>query len=112
MAGQMIMQGFVGFTIPVWLRRLVTMAPALVIVALGVNATSALVISQVVLSIALPLPMVALLLFTRRRDIMGEFANHRRTDLAAVAATALVLALNVFLIAETLGLPIPSLAAA
>jgi manganese transport protein len=109
MAGQMIMQGFVGFTIPVWLRRLVTMVPALVIVALGVDATSALVISQVVLSIALPLPMIALLMFTRRRDIMGEFANERRTQLAAVAATVFVLALNLFLIATTLGLPIPGL---
>ena len=112
MAGQMIMQGFVGFTIPIWLRRLVTMVPALVVVALGVNATSALVISQVVLSIALPLPMVALLMFTRRRDIMGEFANRRRTHLTAVAATAFVLALNVFLVVETLGLPIPGLPAA
>jgi manganese transport protein len=111
MAGQMIMQGFVGFAIPVWLRRLVTMAPALVIVALGVNATSALVISQVVLSIALPLPMLALLKFTRRPDIMGEFANRRQTHIMAVAATALVLSLNIFLIAETLGLPIPGLPA-
>lgn len=83
------------------------MAPALVVVALGVNATSALVISQVVLSISLPLPMVALLKFTRSTDIMGEFANRRRTQLAAVAATALVLVLNGFLIADTLGLPIP-----
>jgi manganese transport protein len=106
------MQGFVGFAIPVWLRRLITMAPALVIVALGVDATSALVNSQVVLSIALPLPMIALLIFTRRRDIMGEFANARRIQLAAVAATGFVLALNLFLIAATLGLSIPRLPAA
>src|SRR6516162_6013465 len=66
MAGQMIMQGFVGFRIPIWVRRLVTMAPAFVVVGLGVNATKALVISQVVLSIALPLPMIALILFTGR----------------------------------------------
>jgi manganese transport protein len=112
MAGQMIMQGFVGFTIPVWLRRLVTMVPALVVVALGVNATSALVISQVVLSIALPLPMVALLMFTRRRDIMGEFANRRQIQAMAVAATAFVLALNVFLVVQTFGVPIPGLPAA
>ena len=72
MAGQMIMQGFVGFRIPIWVRRLVTMVPAFVVVALGVNATNALVISQVVLSIALPLPMIALLIFTGRRDIMGD----------------------------------------
>ena len=75
LAGQMIMQGFVGFRIPIWVRRLVTMLPAFVVVGLGANATNALVISQVVLSIALPLPMIALIIFTRRRDIMGAFAN-------------------------------------
>src|SRR5258708_8302973 len=79
MAGQMIMQGFVAFRIPIWLRRLVTIVPAFVVVALGVNATQALVLSQVVLSIALPLPMIALLIFTRRRDIMGRCANGRST---------------------------------
>jgi manganese transport protein len=104
MAGQMIMQGFVGFRIPVWLRRVITMAPAFVVVALGVNATQALVVSQVVLSIALPLPMVALVLFTRRADIMGSFVNSRATNVLAVAAMIVVLALNVVLIAETFGL--------
>src|SRR6266571_5312437 len=69
MAGQMIMQGFVGFRIPIWVRRLVTMVPAFVVVALGANATNALVISQVVLSLALPLPMIALLMSTRNREI-------------------------------------------
>jgi manganese transport protein len=98
MAGQMIMQGFVGFRIPVWLRRLVTMLPAFVVVGLGANATHALVLSQVVLSIALPLPMIALLRFTRRADLMGEFANGRLTHWTAVIATALVLALNAVLI--------------
>jgi manganese transport protein len=109
MAGQMIMQGFVGFTIPVWLRRIVTMVPALVVVALGVNATEALVASQIVLSIALPLPMVALIMFTRRRDIMGPFANDRLTQATAAIGTAVVLALNVFLIIQTLGIAIPGL---
>jgi len=75
MAGQMIMQGFVGFQIPIWIRRLVTMLPAFVVVALGANPTRALVISQVVLSFALPLPMVSLLIFTRRTDIMGQFVT-------------------------------------
>src|ERR1035437_893690 len=75
MAGQMIMQGFIRFRIPIVVRRLVTMIPAFIVVALGVNATDALVVSQVVLSIALPLPMIALLIFTRRVDIMGQFAN-------------------------------------
>ena len=110
MAGQMIMQGFVGFKIPIWLRRVITMAPAFAVVAYGVNATEALVVSQVVLSIALPLPMIALLMFTRRPDIMGTFADGRVTRIAAVIATALVLLLNAFLIAQTLGLAIPGLA--
>jgi manganese transport protein len=111
MAGQMIMQGFVGFKIPIWVRRLVTMIPAFVVVALGVNATNALVISQVVLSIALPLPMISLLMFTRRADIMGQFANSRLTHIAALVGTAVVLLLNIFLIVQTVGIPIPGLPA-
>jgi manganese transport protein len=109
MAGQMIMQGFVGFRIPIWVRRLVTMLPAFVVVGLGANATNALVISQVVLSIALPLPMIALLMFTRRRDIMGRFANNRLTHFAAIVGTVIVLSLNIFLILQTFGVPIPGL---
>ena len=107
MAGQLIMQGFVGFRIPIWVRRLVTMIPAFVVVGLGTNATNALVISQVVLSIALPLPMIALLIFTRRSDIMGQFTNGRLTNIAAIVGTAVVLGLNVFLILQTFGVPIP-----
>ncbi len=107
MAGQMIMQGFVGFRIPIWLRRLITMVPAFVVVGFGVNATNALVVSQVILSIALPLPMIALLMFTRRPDIMGVFANSRLTNIVAVVATAAVLLLNGVLILQTLGVPIP-----
>jgi manganese transport protein len=109
MAGQMIMQGFVGFRIPLLVRRLVTMAPAFVVVGLGVNVTMALVISQVVLSIALPLPMIALMMFTRRSDIMGPFVNGPVTHLAALAGTAVVLALNALLITQALGIPIPGL---
>jgi manganese transport protein len=109
MAGQMIMQGFVGFRIPVWLRRVITMIPAFVVIALGVNPTWALVISQVVLSFALPIPMIALVLFTRRRDIMGAFTNNRLTDIAAIAGTAIILILNVVLLAQTFGIPIPGL---
>jgi manganese transport protein len=112
MAGQVIMQGFVGFRIPIWVRRLVTMIPAFVVVGFGVNATNALVISQVVLSIALPLPMIALLIFTRRKDVMGRFANGLVTNIAAVGGTAVVLLLNIILIVQTLGLPIPGLPAA
>ncbi|MGF6701533.1 manganese transport protein [Paraburkholderia sp. MM5496-R1] len=111
MAGQMIMQGFVGFRIPVWVRRLVTMVPAFVVVGLGVNATQALVISQVVLSFALPIPMVALVLFTRRKDIMGEFVNRRLTDVAAIAATVVILALNAVLLLQSFGVSIPGMPA-
>src|SRR5262252_134206 len=98
LAGQMIMQGFVGFRIPIAVRRLVTMVPAFVVVGMGVNATRALVLSQVVLSIALPLPMIALLMFTRRKDVMGEFVNGAVTHAAAMVGAAAVLALNGFLI--------------
>jgi manganese transport protein len=111
MAGQMIMQGFIRFRIPILVRRLVTMMPAFVVVALGANATNALVISQVVLSIALPLPMISLLIFTSRRDVMGHFVNSRLTFGAALVGTIVVLLLNVFLILQTSGVPIPGLSA-
>ncbi|MGA3397693.1 MAG: Nramp family divalent metal transporter [Acetobacteraceae bacterium] len=106
MAGQVIMQDFVGFRIPLWLRRLVTMLPAVVVVALGVNATQALVGSQVVLSLVLPVPMIALLVLAGRRDIMGTFVVRGWTRLGAVAAAALVLALNLILLLQTVGMPI------
>jgi manganese transport protein len=109
MAGQMIMQGFVGFRIPVWLRRLVTMLPAFVVVAMGVNATDALVMSQVVLSFALPVPMLALVYFTGRREVMGEYANTRTLHLGAIAGCVVVLALNVLLLAHTFGIDVPGL---
>jgi len=107
MAGQMIMQGFLRVSVPLWLRRLVTMVPAFVVVALGVDSTKALVLSQVVLSFVLPLPLVALVLFTRRRDLMGAFANTRLMDLTAMAGAALIVLLNVVLLLQTFGVPIP-----
>ena len=82
--------------------------PAFVVVGLGVNATNALVISQVVLSLALPLPMIALLIFTRS-DLMGQFRNSRITNILALIGTVLVLSLNAFLILQTLGVGIPGL---
>jgi manganese transport protein len=112
MAGQLIMQGFVGFRIPLWVRRLVTMLPAFAVVAMGANSTDALVISQVVLSIALPLPMIALIIFTGRRDIMGGFVNGKVTRAAALFGAGIVLLLNMVLIAQTIGLQIPGLSAA
>lgn len=111
MAGQMIMQGFVRMEIPVFLRRLVTMVPAFAVVMAGVNATDALVLSQVVLSLALPVPMIALVLLTRRADIMGPYASSRLVDTLAIVATVVVLSLNVVLVAGVAGLQIPGLPA-
>ncbi|MGF6240104.1 MULTISPECIES: Nramp family divalent metal transporter [Paraburkholderia] len=101
MAGQMIMQGFVGFQIPLWLRRLITMLPSFVVVALGVNATHALVLSQVVLSFALPVPMAALVWFTCREKVMGRYRNGPLMIVAACASAVAVLALNVVLLLQT-----------
>ena len=100
MAGQVIMQGFVGFRIPLWLRRLVTMIPAVIVVAIGFDTTKVLILSQVVLSFALPLPLIALMIFTNRRSLMGEFVNSRLTGFAAVAGTVIIVALNVVLVAQ------------
>jgi manganese transport protein len=107
MAGQVIMQGFVGFTIPAWVRRLVTMAPAVIVVAVGVNATEALVISQVVLSLVLPLPVIALTIFTRRRDVMGSMVNHGVTTALAGICAAAIVALNLLLLYQTAGGTLP-----
>jgi manganese transport protein len=112
MAGQVIMQGFVGFRIPLWLRRLVTMVPSFGIVAVGFDATQALVLSQVVLSLILPVPMIVLLILTRRRDVMGSHANGRLTMAAATAAAAIVLALNLLLVLQIAGVPLPAFASA
>jgi len=109
MAGQMIMQGFLRFYVPIWLRRLVTMVPAFVVVAMGVNATQALVISQVILSIALPVPMLALLYFSSRGDIMGAFRINPLLRVLATLGTCAVLGLNFVLLADTFGIPIPFL---
>ena len=110
LAGQMIMQGFVGFYIPVWSRRLVTMIPAFVVVSMGVNATDALVYSQVVLSLALPAPMIALVMFTRRRDIMGEFVNNKLTVILSVIGTVIIVTLNIILLLQVFGVNMPGLA--
>jgi manganese transport protein len=107
MAGQVIMQDFVRFRIPLWVRRVVTMLPAFVVVALGVNATQALVLSQVVLSLMLPVPMIALLMLTARRDVMGDFVNGRLTNAAAVAAAVVILALNLLLLLQAAGVTVP-----
>jgi manganese transport protein len=91
-AGQVIMQGFVARRIPLWLRRAITMVPSFVVVALGTNVTGALVLSQVILSLVLPLPMIALLVFTQRT--MGGYADGPATAAAAIAGVTAILALN------------------
>jgi manganese transport protein len=103
MAGQVIMQGFLHRQIPIWVRRLVTMVPSLVVIALGLDPTRTLVVSQVVLSFGLPFAIVPLVLFTRRRDLMGELVNCTFTTVLAVGATVLIVALNGYLLYETLG---------
>jgi len=99
MAGQVIMQGFVGFSIPVWARRLITMVPAF-IVALSFNTMTAMILSQVVLSFVLPLPMVALVVLSSRKSVMGDFVTGKRTAFAAIAATVLIVLLNIVLIRQ------------
>jgi manganese transport protein len=100
-AGQVVMQGFIQRRIPLLLRRLVTMAPALVVLAIGLDPMGSLVISQVVLSFGIPFALVPLVLLTRRRDVMGELANHRVTTIVAAVVAGLIIALNVFLLFHT-----------
>jgi manganese transport protein len=107
MAGQVIMQGFVGFTIPLWLRRVITMAPTFVIVALGIDPTQTLVISQVILSLVLPMPIIALIYFTRRPDIMGVLVNKRIVTVTATICAVVILSLNVLFLYLSFGGPLP-----
>lgn len=98
MAGQVIMQGFIRKRISPWIRRLVTMVPSLVVIGIGLDPTRTLVISQVFLSFGLPFALIPLVLFTRRRDIMGALVNHRTTTALIILVTALVVALNLYLL--------------
>jgi manganese transport protein len=102
-AGQVVMAGFVNLRISVFARRALTMAPALVVLALGVSPTSALVLSQVVLSFGIPFALVPLLLLTSRRDVMGTHVNRLPTTVVAAAIAALISTLNVFLLAQAFG---------
>jgi manganese transport protein len=101
MAGQVIMQGFLKKEIPSWVRRLVTMIPSLIVIAIGLDPTRTLVISQVMLSFGLPFALIPLVMFTRKRDIMGVLVNGRLTTILATLAVALVVALNFFLLYQT-----------
>ena len=101
MAGQVIMQGFIHRSIPIWLRRLVTMLPALAVIGFGVDTTRALVLSQVVLSFGIPFALVPLVIFTSRRDLMGDLVNRKLTTAVATIITGLIISLNVFLLYQT-----------
>jgi manganese transport protein len=98
MAGQVIMAGFLHRQVPAWVRRLVTVFPPMIIIMLGLDQTRTLVISQVVLSFGLPFAIIPLILFTRRRDIMGELVNRKVTTIAISGVAALIVALNIFLL--------------
>jgi manganese transport protein len=103
-AGQVVMQGFIDRKIPLILRRLITMTPALIVLAVGINPSRALVISQVVLSFGIPFALVPLVLLTRRPDIMGALVNRRITTAVASLVAVLIIGLNVFLLGQTFGL--------
>jgi manganese transport protein len=104
MSGQVVMQGFIRRRIPLWVRRLVTMVPAFVVIGLGVDPSRTLVLSQVVLSFGIPFALIPLVMFTSRRDVMGVLVNRRVTVAAAWAIAGLISALNIFLLAQTFGL--------
>jgi manganese transport protein len=100
-AGQVVMQGFIARTIPLALRRVVTMTPALIVLAIGLDPSRSLIISQVVLSFGIPFALVPLVLLTRRRDVMGALVNRGVTTVAASVVAALIILLNGFLIFST-----------
>jgi manganese transport protein len=104
LAGQVVMQGFIRRRIPITVRRLVTMLPALIVIAIGLDPSRTLVISQVVLSFGIPFALIPLVLFTSRRKIMGTLVNHPATTAVACVVAALISGLNVFLLAQTFGL--------
>jgi manganese transport protein len=101
MAGQVVMQGFIRRKIPIVVRRIVTMAPAFVVIAIGVDPSRTLVISQVVLSFGIPFALIPLVIFTSRRDVMGALVNHRATTAVAAAVAVVIVSLNVFLLVQT-----------
>jgi manganese transport protein len=94
MAGQVIMQGFVGFTIPIWVRRMITMLPTVGIVMLGVDPTQTLIVSQVVLSFVLPIPLISLIYFSKRKDIMGVLTSTRWITLLSSFCAGMIILLN------------------
>jgi manganese transport protein len=101
LSGQVVMQGFINRQIPLFLRRVITMMPALVVLGVGLNPSRSLVISQVVLSFGIPFALIPLLIFCRNRAVMGTLVNHRLTTTVASVVVALIVSLNVFLLYQT-----------
>ena len=106
LSGQVVMQGFIRRQIPIFLRRLITMVPAMALIATHFDPSRALVLSQVFLSFGIPFAMIPLVMFTRNKGLMGNLVNSRRTNYAAYAVAAMIIALNIFLLYQTL-LPTP-----
>jgi manganese transport protein len=100
-AGQVVMQGFIAYKINLFVRRAITMAPALVVLALGLDPSSTLVISQVVLSFGIPFALVPMILLTRRKEVMGELVNRGATTVIASIVASMIISLNVFLLYQT-----------
>ena len=98
MAGQVIMQGFVNFSIPLWLRRTITMLPAFIVILLGLNPTDVLVLSQVILSFGVPFALIPLLLFTARRDVMGVLTSRPLVSGLGWVFASIIIGLNVYLL--------------
>jgi manganese transport protein len=101
MAGQVIMQGFLNYHIPPWVRRVVTIVPALLVIFIGLDPTRTLVISQVVLSFGLPFAIIPLVMFTSNEKLMGVLVNKKITTILASLAAVLIIALNFFLLYQT-----------
>jgi manganese transport protein len=95
------MQGFINFRIPLFLRRAITMIPALFVLGMGFDATSTLVFSQVILSFGIPFALVPMILLTRRADLMGALVNRPATTAVAGVVATLIIGLNAFLLYET-----------
>ncbi len=104
LAGQVVMQGFIRRQIPLLVRRAVTMLPAFIVIAIGVDPSKTLILSQVVLSFGIPFALIPLVMFTRRRDVMGSLVNHRVTTAVAVVVATVISGLNIFLLAQTFGI--------
>ncbi|HEX3618500.1 MAG TPA: Nramp family divalent metal transporter [Solirubrobacteraceae bacterium] len=100
-SGQIVMAGFMNWKIPLVLRRTLTMIPSLVVLALAVNTTNALVYSQIVLSFGIPFALVPLVLFTRKREVMGEMVNRGYTTVAIWLVAGIITVLNIYLLVST-----------